>query len=74
VNPKKFHESCPDCGLPLTLDQAETLEHHKGFDCERCKAHYASEDFAKENSEKAMAQFHNSAKADLTNESDDHEQ
>lgn len=44
------------------------LEKKPAFDCPRCKAHYALEDFNHEMQEKLMAQFHNHAKADLTQE------
>jgi len=44
------------------------LEKVKTFDCPRCKSHYAIEDFNYEMNEKHMAQHHNHAKADLSQE------
>ncbi len=68
MNPMRYRECCPDCGFVLTEIESIYLEHKKTFDCPRCHAHYALEDFAIEMREKQQAQFHNHAKADLSGE------
>lgn len=68
MNPMRYHECCPSCGFVLTEIESAMLEKKPAFDCPRCKAHYALKDFNHEMQEKRMAQFHNHAKADLTQE------
>jgi DNA-directed RNA polymerase subunit M/transcription elongation factor TFIIS len=64
----RWRESCPDCGFILTEKEEHELKRKNAFDCPRCQAHYTAEDFLAELEQKHMAQHHNHAKADLTNE------
>lgn len=65
----RWNASCPDCGQVIT--EAEYYGMRNGFDCPRCKCHYATQDFEEHLDEKHMAQHHNHAKADLTQEEQD---
>ncbi len=44
------HIGCPDCGRTITIEMPEAQCCNEGvpFDCTRCGAHYAHEDFWKE--------------------------
>ena len=67
-NPLRWRESCPDCGFINTEFEGERLERGKGFTCPRCGVHYSAEDFHEEMEAKHQAQYHNHAKADLSQE------
>jgi len=67
MNPFIVNDSCPDCGF-VPEKYVQMVNESKPFDCPRCGAHYSREDFHKECREKFMAQKHNHAKADLTQE------
>jgi hypothetical protein len=78
MNPMRFHESCPDCGLIVDDGFAYSDERRVrcvdksyNFTCPRCKAHYSKDDFIEALYEKSMAQHHNHAKADLSQEEQD---
>lgn len=72
MNPMRWHISCPDCGfVESEIESQKRYVKTKGagyFDCPRCGAHYAADDFHDELDAKHMAQHHNHAKADLTSE------
>ncbi len=69
MNPMRFNTSCPDCGyVEDELEKRKRRLRQKGFDCPRCGAHYTEEDFLNHLNEKRQAQYHNHAKADLTDE------
>ncbi len=69
MNPMRFNQSCPDCGFVADEHKIERdMFHGLGFNCERCGAHYARDDFMAELEQKHMAQYHNHAKADLESE------
>ena len=72
MNPMRFNVSCPDCGFVETEHEAKlryvATKGNGSWDCPRCKCHYSGEDFDEHMNEKHMAQHHNHAKADLTNE------
>lgn len=67
MNPFIVNDSCPDCGfVPDNLTQKINAD--RPFDCPRCGAHYSREDYHHEMHEKFMAQKHNHATADLSQE------
>lgn len=68
MNPMRWNECCPDCGFVIDEYESNMVRAGGAFDCPRCKAHYTKEDFRHEMHEKHMAQHHNHAKADLSQE------
>lgn len=55
----RLHASCPDCGLIIDNGFAEIagrtircMDKDCNFDCPRCKAHYAGDDFWESNHDK----------------------
>lgn len=69
MNPMRFNVSCPDCGQVIhERDWLKSFDQAENFTCIRCGAHYSKDDFNNELYEKHMAQHHNHAKADLTQE------
>lgn len=67
MNPFIVNSTCPDCGYVPDLMTQQTMD-KKPFDCPRCGVHYSLEDYLHEMHEKFMAQKHNHATADLSNE------
>jgi len=68
MNPMRAHYSCPSCGWIFDKYAQRDVIRNRYFECPRCHTHFAEGDLEEENREKWMAQFHNSAKADLTQE------
>lgn len=68
-NPMTWRDSCPECGYIYHNEiELQGMLQSGAVDCPRCKVHHTTEDWMAEANEKHMAQHHNHAKADLSNE------
>lgn len=68
-NPIRARVSCPDCGW-IDFNKDPDAQMPGGFNCGRCGAHYAEEDFWKDHEQKLQALWTKRAQADLEYENE----